>query len=287
MKTTLLLKLSTLLVFTFFNAQAQVTLSHNVDPLTVDVVGLACWNDTTNEYRDNHNARVYNLNEFNIAGDFEISAVEFGQALGDDGKEVHVSIYTSDTEDLTVATLTLVTTTEISLMEANNSSIITVFVNASIPAGSIVVVEIFAPDEGASTTQKYFPGFNFNGETDFSWIKVPNCGATNWMITEVLQTNQQYLINLVGTEVLGVNDIALDNVTIYPNPTEGDITIELANSYDIVDVTVTNIIGQQIASSTLESTNKLNLSIDGESGIYFVTMRTSEGNSKTIKVIKK
>ncbi len=147
MKTTLLLKLSTLLVFTFFNAQAQVTLSHNVDPLTVDVVGLACWNDTTNEYRDNHNARVYNLNEFNIAGDFEISAVEFGQALGDDGKEVHVSIYTSDTEDLTVATLTLVTTTEISLMEANNSSIITVFVNASIPAGSIVVVEIFAPDE--------------------------------------------------------------------------------------------------------------------------------------------
>lgn len=287
MKTKLFFRLTALLIFTFFNAQAQVTLSHNVDPLTVDVVGLACWDDNTDEYRDNHNARVYNLNEFNITGDFEISAVEFGQALADDGKEVHVSIYTSDSEDLTVATLTLVTTTEIALMEANNSSIITVFINASIPAGSIVVVEIFAPDEGTSTTQKYFPGFNFNGETDFSWIKVPDCGATNWMITEVLQINQQYLINLVGEEVLGVNDIALDNVTMFPNPTEADFTLDLVNNYDVVDVTITNIIGQQIASSTVENTDKLHLSIGGESGIYFVTVRTSEGSSKTIKAIKK
>lgn len=281
---------SLFLVFTLFvgtlQILAQITLSHNVDPLTVDVVGLACWNDTTNEYRDNHNARVYNLNEFNITGDFDISAVEFGQAFGDDGKEVHVSIYTSDTEDLAVATLTLVTTTEISLMEANNFSIITVFINASIPAGSIVVVEIFAPDEGSSTTQKYFPGFNFNGETDFSWIKVPFCGASTWRITEEFQTNQQYLINLVGTEVLSVNDNALENVAIYPNPTDGDFTIDLANSFGVVDVTVTNIIGQQIAASTVENTDILNLSIDGESGMYFVTIHTSEGISKTIKVMK-
>lgn len=287
MKTTLLLKLSAILVFTFFNAQAQITLTHNVDPLTVDEVGLACWIPSTDEYRDNHNARVYNLNEFNITGNFVISAVEFGQAIGNDGKAMEIKIYTSDSEHLTAATLTLIAEEEIVLSQANDNLVVTVPISATIPAGSIAVVETFAPDEGSATNLKFFPGFNFNGESDFSWVKVPNCGTSVWMITEEFQTNQQYIINLVGEEFLGVNDIALDKVTLYPNPTEGDFTIDLANRYDAVDVTVTNIIGQQIALSRIENTSKLDLSIDGKSGIYFVTIQTSEGSSKTLKVIKK
>ena len=269
-------------------ANAQITLSHNTDPVTVNHIGLACWDTpTANEYRDNSNARVYNLNEFNITGDFDISAVKFGQGIGDDGKDLKVIIYTSDSEHLTAATLTLIAEEEIILEAVNNNSVVTVPITATIPAGSIVVVETYASDEGTATDLKFFPGFNFNGETDFSWVKVPDCGAPVWRITEEFQTNQQYLINLVGEEVLGLEDHFLSEVMSYPNPTFGNFTIKLNKNYSTIEAQIINILGQNIGSSRYTNRDTLNLKIEGKSGVYFIKINTSEGKSKTLRVIKK
>ncbi len=263
---------------------AQITLSHNTDPVTVDVVGLACTN--SNLYRDNSNARVYNLNEFGITGSFDISAVEFGQGTANDGKDLKVIIYTSDSEHLTDATLTLIVEEEIILEAVNNNTVVTVPITATIPAGSIVVVETFASDEGAATDLKFYPGFNFNGETDFSWVKVPNCSAPDWRITEEFQTNQQYLINLVGEEVLGIEDHVLSEVVSYPNPTSGSFIIKLNKNYTKTETQITNVLGQNIATSLFNNTDTLNLKIEGNNGIYFIKINTSEGKSAVLKVLK-
>ncbi len=267
-------------------ANAQITLSHNIDPLTVNHVGLRCWDPNTNQHKDNSNARVYNLNEFNITGDFDISAVEFGQGNGSDGKDLKIRIYTSDSEHLTNATLTLLVEEEIILSQSNNLSIITVPITATIPAGSIVVVETFAPDEGTATNLRFNPGFNFNGETDFSWIKVPDCGAAVWRITEEFQTNQQYIINLVGNEILGIEDQTLSKVVSYPNPTTGNFIIKLNKDYTKTEIRITNVLGQNISSSLFSNTDTLNLNIEGDNGIYFISINTFDGKSATLKVLK-
>lgn len=278
------------LVFALFvgalQIHAQITLSHHVDPATVDTSGLAC-TGSNGESFDNYFARVYNLNTFGITGGFLISDVEVG--IGDDhgasGKIVNVNVYTSDSEDLTTAILTLVSTTEVTL-QASSFSLLSVAIGAvNISAGSIIVVETFYP---ADPTIHCHPGFNLAGDTGIAWVKVPDCGIPNWQDTDAGgASGQDILINIVGTEILRVNDITLENVVIYPNPTEGDFSIDLAKSYDEVDLTITNIIGQRLVTSKFSNTDKLELSIDGEAGIYFVTINTSEGKSETLKIIKK
>ena len=286
MKTKILFLAVTIFVGALY-VQAQTTLSHHTDPATVDTSGLACWFASTNEYKDNRFARTYDLNAFGITEDFEISAVEFGQGFGDDGKTVIVNVYISDSENLTTfPVLTLVSTTEISLISSSDFSLITVSTQpAIIPAGSIVMVEIFSP---AHATLKFFPGFNLNGHSGTAWVKVPDCGITQWTDANAGQSDQQHLlINIVGAEVLGIDNNLIKVASVHPNPTTEKFTVELNNVYEKIDITITNILGQKISSLTKNNTDKLNLSLHGESGVYFVTINTPNGKTETIKLIKK
>ena len=114
----------------FYIVDAQVTLTQSVDPNTVDAGGVACWSNGTGEYRDNAFFRAYNLNDFGVTGDFEISSVQYGQGSADDGKEITVSIYTADTDDLATATLTFVASATHTSNSADDLSLVSVpFIN--------------------------------------------------------------------------------------------------------------------------------------------------------------
>jgi alpha-tubulin suppressor-like RCC1 family protein len=84
----------------------------------------------------------------------------------------------------------------------------------------------------------------------------------------------------------GLNEYAHINISAYPNPTTGELTIllgELANS-DITAV-VKNSIGQEILRKKYNCGNKLDLVIEGAAGIYFVELITAD-KSAIVKVIK-
>jgi len=91
----------------------------------------------------------------------------------------------------------------------------------------------------------------------------------------------------VLTIILGSNDSTLETNSIaYPNPTDGKLTIDIGKIIPEITVITSNILGQIIASEKFENTDSIQLIIEGKTGIYFVKLISSEGNSKTLKIIK-
>ena len=77
-------------------------------------------------------------------------------------------------------------------------------------------------------------------------------------------------------------------ISIYPNPTTKALFIELGENYEDVIVEIKNVVGQVIQSNKYKSLEKIELSLRGESGIYFVTI--SDNLNKTLhhqKIIKR
>jgi len=75
-------------------------------------------------------------------------------------------------------------------------------------------------------------------------------------------------------------------LAVYPNPTSGAFTIDLGESVEEINTTITNILGQVVASEIFENTKILEFTMEDAAGIYFVKVSTPDGLSETIKVVK-
>jgi len=76
-----------------------------------------------------------------------------------------------------------------------------------------------------------------------------------------------------------------DELAIYPNPTSGNITIDLGSLYNSVTVIVRDGLGQKVKQEKFNGKNPIHLSIKGTTGVYFVHVRTRNKNA-ILKVIK-
>ena len=81
------------------------------------------------------------------------------------------------------------------------------------------------------------------------------------------------------------NRIYTNKITVYPNPTNGNFTINLANNPSEVFINITNISGQIIKSEHFYNQNKINIDFDEKAGIYFLEIITN-GQKNNIKLIK-
>lgn len=77
------------------------------------------------------------------------------------------------------------------------------------------------------------------------------------------------------------------NFSVFPNPTAGLVTIENPNKNNKLTITITNLIGQLISEFVMENTERLEINIEGEAGVYFVKAINQNGNQRIVKVIKK
>jgi hypothetical protein len=134
----------------------------------------------------------------------------------------------------------------------------------------------------------------------YQWL---DCGDNNSAIS--WETNQAYIVTKNGdysveitdgvcvdtskcVEFLSVGLTLLDfknNIILYPNPTNGYMKVEMADNIEIVTIRVTNEMGQEIISKTVENSN---FDIDltrYRSGIYFMHL-SSNGMNAVFKVIK-
>ena len=75
-------------------------------------------------------------------------------------------------------------------------------------------------------------------------------------------------------------------LTFYPNPTNGNVTINFKKQYTNLSVTVTDITGKQISVFNFGTRNQVIVNIEGVKGIYFISISTGEGKTKRLKVIK-
>jgi len=96
-----------------------------------------------------------------------------------------------------------------------------------------------------------------------------------------------YWIFKTTSGILGVNEVSEKiGIAVYPNPTNGKIIINLKNNTSGVEVTIINILGEIISSEKDLVGTKIEMNIEGSSGIYFLNVSTPEGYSNTTKIIK-
>ena len=272
MKKNYMLFLFSLLTVGFVNA--QVTLSQSVDAVNVTDGGVACWNSGNGEYRENSFFRAYNLSDFGITEAFDVTSVEYGQGAADDGKEITLNIYTATSDDLTTATLTLVGSATHTSAEADDLTLVSVALSASIPANSTIAFEILAGDSGTNTGETFFPGINDGGENDDSYLMSAACNITTPTTTSAIGfADNQYVMNVVGN-VLSVDEFDMNQISVTPNPTTEFINIDIPNNSGNFVSELFDITGKQVLKrENLETLNVSQL----RSGIYILRIKTDNG----------
>lgn len=132
------------------------------------------------------------------------------------------------------------------------------------------------------------------GEDDFLGNFMKLSGDGKFVAGSVFtQDSEENSIGLVRVfelpETLSL-DHSLDfenKIKAFPNPTHKNITLDFGENIETAAISITNILGQVITNEQfVNNNNTIDLSIDGSPGIYFVNINSSEGFSKTIKIIK-
>ncbi|WP_034260754.1 T9SS type A sorting domain-containing protein [Altibacter lentus] len=103
----------------------------------------------------------------------------------------------------------------------------------------------------------------------------------------VTPSSSQYgMFAIPGDPDLGVNDFDQKRVVAYPNPTSGNINIDLGATYPEVEVTISNMLGQIIASEKFVLAKTIQQEINAAAGVYFVKVSSAEEGLNTLRIIK-
>jgi len=134
--------------------------------------------------------------------------------------------------------------------------------------------------EGVTTNNGYAGVSDANGTSGVEYLAFP--------IETVYNDNERKdLINYIlqkYSSLLSVDDSFIkSNITLYPNPTRGSITISNPNFVKINTIEVFNIYGQRL--KTIENKNRIDIS-SFINGFYFIKMEDENGKQGTFKVIK-
>lgn len=72
----------------------------------------------------------------------------------------------------------------------------------------------------------------------------------------------------------------------YPNPTLGEVFVDLGQTYPEVQVLVRNTLGQEVAFKRFSAVQVLRWHLDGPPGLYFAEVRSSDGKVAVVKMVK-
>ena len=110
-------------------------------------------------------------------------------------------------------------------------------------------------------------------------VPVDPCIETEYGETE------DYTVIIVE-EALGLieNEFLLDPI-MYPNPTDGNISVDLRYNYSNVIIELTDILGRKIKTNSYDQGQHFNLNINEEAGIYFLTV-IAENKKVVFRLIK-
>lgn len=120
---------------------------------------------------------------------------------------------------------------------------------------------------------------------DFNNDRLPDIITSNYNSGNNGEKNISVFLNC--TETLFTEDFNNNSITVFPNPTDGNIIISSDNQNEETLVSLYNILGEKIYNVATPILNNLSINLSQfPSGIYFVNIKNNDGNF-TKKVIKK
>lgn len=122
-----------------------------------------------------------------------------------------------------------------------------------------------------------------SGATGQSFTPIAN-GSYAVEITENSCMDTSLCYSVIGVGIIE-NDFS-SILSVFPNPTSGKINVDLGETYNNVNILVRNVLGQIVLTQNYKTTNLLRFEIKATTGVYFVEIRTDEGKSVVVKVMK-
>ena len=151
-------------------------------------------------------------------------------------------------------------------------------------AGKSYIFELQKAD-GTTMTSFYIAGSTGNKEDDDNAaVGYGDYSATPGNVTYFNGWGNGFYIRPNFQNTVGLIETSIEGISIYPNPTEGKLTVTNKNNYNNT-IEVVNLAGKVIYKGTSNKTEELNLVGNG-AGVYFVNI-TNELGSITEKVILK
>lgn len=136
--------------------------------------------------------------------------------------------------------------------------------------------------------------------SSYQWVDCDNgfspiSGATNQSFTATKSGNYAVVLTENGcidtsaceviTNVSIEENSFESSLSVFPNPTRGQLSIDLGDSYSELTVVVRNAIGQELQRRTYGTANQLNLILEGKPGMYFVEL-TAPDRKAVFRVVK-
>lgn len=176
----------------------ETTISHSNSQTVQSQNSVACRDQDTGLHAANSYVRIFDLaNDFNINSEFNVTAVEFGveSAEGAGGNQpVSVNLYLLEDNTLMPIGMADVNLSDQAL------TIASVPVNGTVPAGSVLVVEVLTPN-GQNEGNSFLIGSNSAGESDPSYIYAPDCNVNSVTpLSNIGFPNMHIVMNVKGNE---------------------------------------------------------------------------------------
>ncbi|MFT5860155.1 MAG: extracellular elastinolytic metalloproteinase [Flavobacteriaceae bacterium] len=137
---------------------------------------------------------------------------------------------------------------------------------------------------------------------NYQWVDCDNnytpiAGATSQSFNPTVSGNYAVILTGSGCTDTSACTVVLTTTSIiendfgnafqlYPNPTDGDVTIMLGAIEQFVEVVIYDISGREISRNNFIDVDSFELSIEGKSGMYLVEIATSSSKNARIKVQK-
>jgi alpha-tubulin suppressor-like RCC1 family protein len=156
----------------------------------------------------------------------------------------------------------------------------------SIPSNTVTLSGNTLTADEAEATYQWLDCDNGNAAINGATNQSYEPGVSGNFAVEITKDGCTSTSDCQSLTFVGLNELTQINFSAYPNPTSGELTIELGDFvYSEVTVLVRNSIGQETMRKNYTSINKLDLIIQGAPGIYFVEIRTGDKRA-VLKVIK-
>ena len=167
-------------------------------------------------------------------------------------------------------------------------------------AGSAYIFKNNCPQLDTSTSLSGLTIRSNQVGADYQWIDCNNAnspipGATN--VNFNATTNGSYAVVITlgdcsdTSACVSINNIGLfeaglsSNITLSPNPNDGNFSIHLEKTYQSTTVTITDLTGRIIQSNSYESTQIINLLLEEPAGAYFITVENNN-QRKVFRLVK-
>lgn len=182
---------------------------------------------------------------------------------------------------------------------SSNSTAQYILINSA-GCDSVVTLDLVINTVNTSVTQDGSLLTSDEGGAEYQWVE---CPAMAWIDGE---TSQSYNAAVDGVfAVIVTNDNCTDttacfdvtitgiiessfgkNLLVYPNPTQGNFTIDLGENHNELTIALTDLQGRLIRSDIFENQRLLNFRLEEPAGIYLMTLE-SGGEKAIVRLIRR